>query len=37
MEQLLDDYEEPKLKSEIEEELTNYVEKRVSEGGAAPL
>ena len=35
--QLLDDYEEPKLKSEIEEELTNYVEKRVSEGGAAPL
>jgi trimethylamine--corrinoid protein Co-methyltransferase len=35
--QLLDDYEEPKLKPEVEEELTSYVEKRVSEGGAAPL
>ena len=35
--QLLDDYEEPKLKPEIEEELTSFVDKRVSEGGAAPL
>jgi trimethylamine--corrinoid protein Co-methyltransferase len=35
--QLLDDYEEPKLKSEVEEELTSFVDKRVSEGGAAPL
>ena len=35
--QLLVDYKEPKLKLEVEEELTSYVDKRVSEGGAAPL
>ena len=35
--QLLDDYEEPKLKPETEEELISFVDKRVSEGGAAPL
>jgi len=35
--QLLDDYEEPKLKPETEEELISFVDKRVKEGGAAPL
>ena len=35
--QLLDDYKEPKLAPEVEEELSGFVEKRVSEGGAAPL
>ncbi len=35
--QLLDDYQEPKLDPEVEEELKGFVEKRVSEGGAAPL
>jgi len=35
--QLLTDYEEPKLEPEVEEELTGFVEKRVSEGGAPPL
>ena len=35
--QLLVDYKEPKLSQEVEEELTSYVDKRVSEGGAAPL
>ena len=35
--QLLVDYKEPKFSQEVEEELTSYVEKRVSEGGAAPL
>jgi hypothetical protein len=31
------DYKEPKLGLEVEEELSSYVEKRVSEGGAPPL
>ena len=35
--QLLEDYKEPKLAPEVEEELSGFVEKRVSEGGAAPL
>jgi len=35
--QLLEEYEEPKLKPEVEEELSVFVEKRISEGGAAPL
>ena len=35
--QLLDDYKEPKLAPEVEEELSSFVDKRVSEGGAAPL
>ena len=35
--QLLEEYEEPKLKLEVEEELSAFVDKRVSEGGAAPL
>ena len=35
--QLLVDYKEPKLSPEVEEELSSYVEKRVSEGGAPPL
>jgi trimethylamine--corrinoid protein Co-methyltransferase len=35
--QLLVDYKEPKLGPEAEEELSSYVEKRVSEGGAPPL
>jgi len=35
--QLLEEYEEPKLKPEVEEELSAFVDKRVSEGGAAPL
>ena len=35
--QLLDDYKEPKLAPEVEEELKEFVEKRVSEGGAPPL
>ena len=35
--QLLVDYKEPKLGPEVEEELSSYVEKRVSEGGAPPL
>ena len=35
--QLLVDYREPKLSHEAEEELSSYVEKRVSEGGAPPL
>ncbi len=35
--QLLDDYKEPKLAPEVEEELSGFVERRVSEGGAAPL
>jgi len=35
--QLLKEYEEPKLKPEVEEELSAFVDKRVSEGGAAPL
>ena len=35
--QLLEEYEEPKLKPEVEEELSVFVDKRVSEGGAAPL
>ena len=35
--QLLDDYKEPKLAPEVEEELSRFVDKRVSEGGAAPL
>ena len=35
--QLLADYKEPKLSLESEEELSSFVEKRVSEGGAPPL
>jgi trimethylamine--corrinoid protein Co-methyltransferase len=35
--QLLADYKEPKLSLELEEELSSFVEKRVSEGGAPPL
>jgi len=35
--QLLVDYKEPKLSQEVEGELTSYVDKRLSEGGAAPL
>ena len=35
--QLLEEYEEPKLKPEVEEELSAFVDKRVLEGGAAPL
>ena len=35
--QLLEGYEEPKLKSEVEEGLSAFVDKRVAEGGAAPL
>ena len=35
--QLLADYKEPKLASEVEEELSSFVDKRVSEGGAPPL
>ena len=35
--QLLEEYEEPKLKSEVEEGLSAFVDKRVAEGGAAPL
>ena len=35
--QLLEEYEEPKLMPEVEEELSAFVDKRVSEGGAAPL
>ena len=35
--QLLEEYEEPKLKPEVEEGLSAFVDKRVSEGGAAPL
>ena len=35
--QLLADYKEPKLAPEVEEELTGFVEKRVSEGGAPAL
>ena len=35
--QLLDEYEEPKLKPEVEEGLSAFVDKRVAEGGAAPL
>jgi trimethylamine--corrinoid protein Co-methyltransferase len=35
--QLLEEYEEPKLKPEVEEELSAFVDKRVSEGGAAAL
>jgi len=35
--QLLEEYEEPKLKLEVEEELSAFVDKRVLEGGAAPL
>ena len=34
---LLIDYKEPKLDPEIEEALSSYVDKRVSEGGAPPL
>ena len=35
--QLLEEYEEPMLMQEVEEELSAFVDKRVSEGGAAPL
>ena len=35
--QLLEEYEEPKLMPEVEEGLSAFVDKRVSEGGAAPL
>ena len=35
--QLLEEYEEPKLKPEVEEGLSAFVDKRVTEGGAAPL
>ena len=35
--QLLEEYEEPKLKPEVEERLSAFVDKRVAEGGAAPL
>ena len=35
--QLLEEYEEPKLKPEVGEGLSAFVDKRVSEGGAAPL
>ena len=35
--QLLEEYKEPKLKSEEEEGLSAFVDKRVAEGGAAPL
>ena len=35
--QLLEEYEEPKLKPEVEEGLSAFVYKRVAEGGAAPL
>ena len=35
--QLLEEYEEPKLKPEVEEGLSAFVVKRVAEGGAAPL
>ncbi|WP_416677927.1 trimethylamine methyltransferase family protein [Candidatus Pseudothioglobus sp. Uisw_016] len=35
--QLLEEYEEPKLKPEVEEGLSAFVNKRVAEGGAAPL
>ena len=35
--QLLEEFEEPKLMPEVEEELSAFVDKRVSEGGAAPL
>jgi trimethylamine--corrinoid protein Co-methyltransferase len=33
----LADYKEPKLAPEVEEELSSFVDKRVSEGGAPPL
>jgi len=35
--QLLVDYKEPKLSQGVEEELTSFVDKRLSEGGAPPL
>mgnify|MGYP000355941519 CR=1 FL=1 len=35
--QLLEEYEGPKLKPEVEEGLSAFVDKRVAEGGAAPL
>ena len=35
--QLLVDYKEPELGPEVKEELSSYVEKRVSEGGAPTL
>ena len=35
--QLLDDYEEPKLKMEVEEERKSFVDRRGSEGGAPAL
>ncbi|MDA9319471.1 trimethylamine methyltransferase family protein [Candidatus Thioglobus sp.] len=35
--QLLEEYAEPKLKPEVEEGLSAFVDKRVAEGGAAPL
>ena len=34
--QILQDYQEPKLDDAIEDELTDFVERRISEGGAAP-
>ena len=34
--QMLQDYEEPKLETSIDDELTDFVERRSREGGAAP-
>jgi trimethylamine--corrinoid protein Co-methyltransferase len=34
--QMLQDYEEPKLEAAIDDELTDFVERRTHEGGAAP-
>ena len=35
--QMLIDYEEPKLEASIDDELSAFVDKRIAEGGAAPL
>jgi trimethylamine--corrinoid protein Co-methyltransferase len=35
--QMLKDYEEPKLEESINDELSTFVDKRIAEGGAAPL
>jgi|TARA_B110000211_G_scaffold17586_1_gene18320 trimethylamine--corrinoid protein Co-methyltransferase len=34
--QMLQDYEEPKLESSIDDELTDFVQRRTHEGGAVP-
>jgi trimethylamine:corrinoid methyltransferase-like protein len=33
---MLEDYEEPKLDAAIDDELTEFVERRTREGGAVP-